>query len=139
MAGLLDSFRVRLRALPPNVRKLLSAAVVIAAVVVVGGALRDDAPRDIALRIQLGDWGGRAVEVVRVSFLRRGEVLRVVALRPGGGASGAPSVVQGEVSLPEGPFDTEVEVVCEGRVETVRRRVVVRPGEALEVAAGPRP
>ncbi len=138
MATAFDSLRARFTALPPQVRRLLSAAVVVAAVVVVGGALQAEAPREVDLRVRMGDWGGGPVEVVRVSFVRGGEVLRVVELRPSGGSGGAPSTVHGRVSLPEGPVEAEVEVVGGGQVTAVRRGAVVRPGEALEILAAPR-
>ena len=135
MASALHALRARLLGLPPTVRKAIAAGVAVLAVVVVGGSLKQDAPREVGLRVRLGAWGDGPVEVVRVSFARRGEVLRVVELRPGGGASRA---VSARVSLPEGALSARVELVADGRVAESEGPVTVRAGEELDIPPPPR-
>lgn len=135
MISVVSALRARLLALPAAVRKGVAAAIAVLAVVVVGGSLKGEAPREVSLRVRLGPWGDGSVELVRVSFARQGEVLRVVALRP---AEGAARSVSARVSLPEGALSARVELVAAGRVAESEALVEVRAGEDLEIPPPPR-
>ncbi|MBL8602527.1 MAG: hypothetical protein JNK72_11445 [Myxococcales bacterium] len=132
---MIDSIRLRVAALSPRARRLISALVAVGGVVLVGQVLAPETPREVPVEVRAGAWRGSRVEGVRVRFRRRGEVIRELSFVEGVAGRGWAATVH----LPLVRVDTEVELTSQGRVYSRAGVLEPRAGEiaVIEAPSGP--
>lgn len=120
--------------IPPQVRKVIAAAVLVLGVVVVGRELGGHAPRDVTLHADLHPVSrqGFNVRALRIELLGDdGAILRRIERRAEPGESLA--VVNAPTTLPTGRWRARVELVGDTRVLSREVTLDVEAGRAVEV------
>ncbi len=123
-----------LPSLSPVARRVLGAAVLCAGVFVVGGQLRGSAPRDVAVRLDLGPFvdASRPVRAVDVVFSRDGAPVRALHRelpRP------TPREWTESTTLPEARLRARVTLTLDALVLEREGDVTVAPGEVIALPA----